>query len=626
MKHIKDKLETLIKKYNEAYYNGESLISDSIYDELILKLKDIDPTHTLLKQVDAPQRLSKWTKVKHQIHMGSLFKCKNIIDVKKWLNKMDINRFVLELKYDGLSISLNYKEGIFIQAITRGSEGIEGEDITANVINMDFPKVLNQKVDITLRGEILLSRSNLKKINHILESKGKDLYSNTRNGASGIARNSKGIFSEYLMIKVYNSNIDFAYESDMIKNLEDLGFDVEHTMVKHLKDIEKVYNEYIKSKRDNLDFDIDGLVIKVDDVIYGKSLGITDNRPKWQMALKFPDKAYVTIVEDIIIQVGRTGVLTPVVMVEPTNIDNKIIRKASVHNIALMKKIKLTVGSVVELKVSGDVIPQIVRVIDGHGIYEHVPTTIEGFNVVEIGANLFVDGDTKGMIVKQITKYIKELGVEDISEKTIESLYQNGVVKSIPDIYNVTYNQLLNIDGFADKSAKQYIEKIKDTLKCRLNNFIVALGIDGLGNENTQKLLDVYPDVDIFNLDVDLHKVYNNPETVDKIMFSYNKKKVIINKLKTFITFKQGEDTLKGLSFCITGKLNFKTRDQYINIIKEKGGVYKSSVSKGLSYLITNDTKSESGKNKKAKQYGTQIINEETFTDMIGGAKHETLW
>jgi len=623
-----NELVELIEKHNDLYYGGEGVISDSAYDTLQTMLYEINPNHKLLKQVDAHTK-SSWKKAKHDIHMGSLFKIKTIKDFSEWFKKTNEQKCICQHKFDGLSISLQYKKGLFVKAITRGGDGIEGEDITNNVIKMDFPKSLKYSEDISVRGEILLSKTNFKKINDILEKNGDKLFSNPRNASSGIARNTNGNFAEYLNIKIYDCNKDFKEELIKIAFMEKIGFNIDFIIIQDVSQIDDMYKEYVESKRKELDYDIDGLVIKINDINFGKTLGIVDNRPKYQIALKFPDISYITTVNDIKWQVGRTGRITPVVMVEKTMIDNKAVRKASIHNNEQIKKLNLTIGSVVELKVSGDVIPQIVSVVDKGGLYDQIPTEIEGFKVVKKGQLLYVDGVTSQMLIKQITHYMVNLGIEGISEKTIESLYNEGTVKSIPDLYKVGYQQLLNIEGFAKKSSEQFVNKLHATLNCKKESFIVALGIDGLGNDNTRKLLEKYDDFDIYNIDkFDFGEVFNNPETVDKIMESYKSKIYMLKELQPLISFKESNGGLKGKSFCITGKLERKTREQYINIIKDKDGVYKLSVSKGLTYLVTNNPNSGSGKNKKAKDYGTEIITEEQLIELLGGIndEDETLW
>jgi len=651
MSDINTIVEHLVEARRAYYGSGHAIMTDEEYDSLENLLKNQDPDNPFFETVGHPVS-SAWEKADHSIFMGSLEKVNTEEEFLKWVSRFDKSILLCaQLKLDGLSLSLDYVDSLFDKGITRGN-GTTGENISDNVVLMkgfrakamvpameiltdmadhgmidemkpsEYPGILS---DCTIRAELLLNKADFAKINMSLPEK--DRYANPRNAAAGISRRLDGKFCKYLQIVAYDINRPLD-EPTKINVLKKLGF---YTPVQYVGNIEGIIKNFedIKKSRDKLLYDIDGVVVKAASYEIQKAMGITRNKPKGQKAWKFepPGAATIFIREEW--DVGRTGVVTPLAHLEPVEIEGSVIRKATLHNVAEIKRLGIGRGDTVMLVKRGDIIPKIIAVLSRAGKPVEIPV-----DCPSCGRKLDNDGTTlrcthddcarKNFF--RILNWIKVAEIDTFGESLAEGLYDLGRLCCIADLYRLTESDISSVEGWGAKSAKKIIENINKTKKMSSEKFLCALGIPTISESTSEELLKVFETIDnLMKQSVDTIKELKGFSDIsaNKIVEGLSKNKQEIDLLLTMISLKSEDiqGILKNLSFCFTGAMEHP-RHYYQKIVTQQGGTNKTSVVNGLTYLICNEDRGSS-KSVKAEKYGVKVITEKEFLEMAGSIEPE---
>lgn len=618
----------LIEEYDKAYYSeGESPIDDASYD--LLKdsvLKSIPPNHPLFSKV-GHKTSTAWEKAQHIIPMGSQCKVSNEEDIRKWVKVIQEKYgketvFVLQHKIDGFSLESIYEGGVLSKAVTRG-DGVMGENITSNakMFRLLPTKIVLDK-EVVVRGEGVLSPDDFSAI----QRKTNDKYKNPRNAASGISRRLDGTHSEFVRVIVYDINAQVDTELKKIEVIKKLGFLPVTTYVcKSIDDILKVYNNYKDDLRAKLPYEIDGLVLKINDIDKQDELGVTDNKPNGQVALKFDSDQALSKLLSISNSVGRTGKITPVGSITPTELMGSTIRKLTLHNYSIIEELNLTEGAEIVIEKKGDIIPQVVEVV--------VPGTAPvikpkvcpscGGPLVDDGVNLWCRNyGCKERETNRITYWLKVLDIKGFSSKFIDKLWDKGVIRKVSDLYKLQPDDLIRLEGIGVKTIKSFFSTLEDTSEMYLEKFIVALGIPKT-SEGTAKVLvrefkewENIKEIKIQDLlKLDGFQEISASNTVEGIREVMDLADDLLNVIKIK---KKNVGALTGKSFCVTGSLRSFSRNKFKEIVIDNGGEVKGGVVKGLDFLVTNDKDSGSDKNAKASKLGVRVINEEDFLGMAG--------
>jgi DNA ligase (NAD+) len=644
-----EKLVKEIKCHSDLYFNGLSEISDEEFDKMVVELKELDPNNPVLKTVGAPvfgER--KWKKTKHPIPMGSLDKVA-VENISIWMENCryynssvpgtpQVTEFIVMDKYDGLSIALYYKNGKLVKAVTRGN-GEEGSDILENVSKMKNVKMeIPLSGNLTVKAEIILTKKDFQEVNKISEKK----FSNPRNAASGISGSYDGNLCEYLSLKYYDiSSTTEMYCANMSQKLDWLEevfptgeYGKDYQIIYNSLQFEEIYKIYINSVREKLSYIVDGLVLGVNSMELRDKMGIVDSRPKAATAVKFPSPSAKTILKDVLWNLSRTGRINPKAELVPVEIDGSTVTFATLHNIPFIKNLGLGYGDVVIVKKAGDIIPAVVEVAVHMGKPIEIPSTcpVCGEKLTEEEIFLLCKNlNCPAKNFEGLKHYCATLEMDYVGDALIEKIFDYELAFIPADLYRITREQLLQLEGVGDSHASNFLNKLRIKSEMSSARFFTSLGLDGLATKNSEILEEIVNSkyngsINDFLEDMvsaegeNIIGKYTEP-TAKKIFENLKKKISEIQELLEFVTIKKSERAsggkLNGMSFCITGKLENMKRDDYIKIINTNGGEYKSSVGKGLTYLVTNDTESGSSKNQKAKELGVQIISEEELRGML---------
>ncbi|MFH1973054.1 MAG: NAD-dependent DNA ligase LigA [Patescibacteria group bacterium] len=614
------KLEVLLRAAQEAYYNGTPVISDAHYDALADELRTLDPTNQMLTVIGAspPDGLPK---VKHQIQMGSQSKVNTEQEFRLWAEKVRAKKFVVQEKLDGLSVELVYEGGDLVQAITRG-DGAVGSNITHQAkLMQNIPHKLSTGYTGSLRGELLITKEEFKK--HLSTE-----YKVARNAASGIAqRIDPSDNAKYLMCIIYDcTNAELKTEAEKLKFIQDLGFFAVPTHTVGVENAVEWYTHYQEEYRDQLSYEIDGLIIKVNDLEQQKDLGDLHGRPKGQIAWKFAAEMRETKLTRIAWDMGLTGRLTPVAILEPVIINGVEIRRASLHTWSNIKKLGLEhLNDVVLVSRRNDVIPQVesvvrhsngkqIVIVDACPVCKADPAFEGEFLVCP---NPDCPAKTSG----DIKKWIKVLEIDEVGDWFITSALEAGLIRDPADIYTITREQVACLEGFGEASADIVVTQIQKHTDLNLAQFFAALNIPNASTSTFESLYkagftsvsSVLEATTLEMLDVPgIGKV-----TAEAIYRGVRSKANLIQKLLTVVTIKQPiEGCLSGKSFCFTGEISIK-RPLAQQLVRDLGGEIKTGVSKGLNYLVQADSTSMSNKAQKARKYGTAVIGEEEFFELV---------
>ncbi|MGP1587669.1 MAG: NAD-dependent DNA ligase LigA [Treponemataceae bacterium] len=650
-----EELEALIRKYQKSYYTGISEIEDSEFDKLWDELKSLDPENPILHKIgsDIEEQyadISGYTKgnfekVKHLIPMGSQEKAADPQAFNEWANKMNFSEYIVEYKLDGASLELQYENGIFVRGVTRG-DGIIGDDITKSVLKMKgLIKELRIKTEDGqgellpytggVRGEVIMS--------HFVHQKYFSDKANCRNAANGLMKRKDGEGGEHLEIVCYdvyfsdtgNQKYPFATEIEKMHYLERMGFQVSPFVV--CKTAQQVieYRAKVMENRKEIPYDIDGLVIKQ------QKIDLEDaarNRPEKQIAFKFSLEEAVSIIKDV--EWSESGATyTPIAIFEPVELAGTTVKRASLVNPNTIRDLGINIGSHVVVVKRGEIIPKIERVVSQKE--ENVSPIIFpsvcfscGTPIKDEGTRLFCPNkDCPKRIHHKIEKWIKVTDIRDFGTVLIERLFKLKRLKSIKDIYELTEEELarifLNEESLAKEKeslgAKKVIASIKSHTQMDLSTFLAGFDIEGMGEVQMEKLVESGFDTleKIFNAKKSEIACVNGFADISADCFVQGIKEnreemrfLVESGIIKIKSKKQG--IFAGKSFCFTGELFTMKRQDAELLVKNLGGTVKSSVVRDLSYLVTNDSKSGSSKNKKAQEFGIKIIDEKTFLFLAG--------
>ena len=644
---LKELTEQLNRYRNSYYNNSESLISDKQYDDLFDELQVLEeetgivmsnsPTKTVGYEVK-----SKLEKVKHSHTMLSLDKTKSTDDLIKFSDGRDC---IISLKLDGLTVLNTYDNGVLRQSETRGN-GEEGEIITHNAKVFDnLPLNIPFDRKFEIEGEAIITQSDFEKINVNGE------YKNCRNLASGSVRQLDSNITKDRHVRFIAWKIPFGVTtySKGFEIAAQYGFEVV-PYVKYNSSIDNIEKkiEELKTIAKEKSLPIDGLVITYNNVEYGKSLGVTGHHPKHSLAFKFYDDVYPTELLDVEFTMGKTGVLTPTAMFKPVEIDGTVVEKASLHNISIMKELGIThKGQIVNVFKANQVIPQIdsVEPIDSDDELDviEIPTkcpicgsATEIVKDNESEVLICTNPDCRGKLLGQLSHFVSKnaINVDGLSVQTLQKLIDLGWVKSFPDIYHLFDHkeEMYKLDGFGKKSVDKLLDNIQKSRNTELSRFIYALSIPLIGRTASKEIAKAcYDDITIFIGMIKSNQLYKLVNDIDgfgdtmlKSLCDYVKLHMSgIEALSEEFIFAKREcnsskSDLSGKTFVITGSLNhYKNRDELVGVIESLGGKISGSVSSKTSFLINNDTESNSSKNRKAKELGIPIISESNFLNMI---------
>jgi DNA ligase (NAD+) len=692
-KEAQNRINKLTKEINKFRYEYHVLdnpeITDEVYDSLTRELKKLEEKWPKLKRIDSPigrvggKPLAKFEKVHHQVKQWSFDDVFDFTELKKWEEKIlrMINKkpelkkekidYVCEVKIDGLKIILTYENGVLIQGATRG-DGVIGENVTENLKTIyNLPLQLKKPLNMIVVGECFLSNQELKRINALRKKRNEPLFANSRNAAAGsirqldprIAGSRKLDSFIYDIDRIDSKNlvINPSSQIEELKLLKKLGFNVnqEYRLCKNIEEIEKFYESW-KDKRKEQDYGIDGLVIKINSKKIQDALGYTGKAPRWGIAYKFPAEKVTTIVENITIQVGRTGALTPVAHLKPIKVAGSIVSRTTLHNEDEIKKADLKIGDTVVIQKAGDVIPEVVTVLKdlrtgkekkffmpkkcpicgGLVSRENIGTKTKSKKYSSESAAIYClnpkcFAQEKEKIIHFVSK--KGFNIDGLGEKIVEQLMNEGLVSDFADIFELTRGDLNPLERFAEKSADNLIGSIEKSKIIALHKFLYSLGIRFIGEEtalliateinkkfqisNLQKLIKYFSTIKKGEWET----IQGIGEKAAKSLFTWFQNNENINLLKRLqklgIKLKEekpsrfNQHKLKNLIFVLTGELKNFTREEAKAMIRKAGGNVASSVSQKTDFVLAG--KNPGSKYKKAKKLRVKIIKEEDFLKLL---------
>lgn len=635
MDNIKLRVDELTKILNEANYNyyvmDNPTITDQEYDKYIRELENIENEYPEFASDISPTKrvggevISKFEKVvrdKPMLSIGDVFNEEEVIDfVNRVINEsgMPEAEFVCEQKIDGLGISLIYEKGVLVRGVTRG-DGLVGEDVTHNVKTIkSIPLKLKKDVDIEVRGEIFMHKSTLEEINKVREKEGKPRLQNVRNAAAGSIRQldsrvtAKRNLDTFIYYLPNPEKFGINSHLEALQFMSDLGFKINpnNKLVKGTKEVLKYIEEQTR-KRGSLSYEIDGVVVKVNNVSMQEKLGYTAKYPRWVIAYKFPALEVLTKLTDIIFTVGRTGRITPNAVLEPVIVMGSTIRRATLHNEDYVNEKGLKIGDIVSIRKAGDVIPEVVE----PKIERRTGNELD-FVMIDkcpmCGSKLekkngqvdyyCVNMDCPRRNIESIIHYVSRdaLNIEGLGDEIVEELYNLGFVKNIVDLYNLENRkkEIMEFDGYGEKSVNKIIDNIKLSKNCSLERLLFGLGIKEIGNKTAKILASNFGNMDnLMTASIEeLEDIKDIGSITAESIYSYLKdNKELIEKLKnigvnmTYLGKNMGDNNLiSGKKFVITGTIDGYGRKEIKEIIESYNGVVSESVSKNTDIVIVGD-------------------------------------
>ena len=658
-------LRKLISYHSKRYYENDAPeISDFEYDKMFEELKALEIenpqfySHTSPTQRVGGAALDKFEKVTHQVKMASLTDVFDFEALRDFIRKAKVEvgqdtTFSVEPKIDGLSVSLRYEKGRLSVGATRGN-GQVGEDVTANIRTIrSIPLELTSDIDITVRGEVYMPHSSFEKLNIEKERLGESLWANPRNAAAGSLRclDSKETAKRGLDIFVFNyqtgSLEDVYTHEDTINKIKELGFKT-IPLLTVSSDEDEIVNAVVKLGKDrqDLEFDIDGAVIKVNSLEKRREMGEGTSTPKWAVAYKYPPEQKQTKLLDIAIQVGRTGALTPNAVLEPVKLAGTTVSRATLHNIDIIKERDIRIGDTVIVQKAGDIIPEVVGSVkekrQGDEVPYQMPSTCPscGGSLSYDDADEFIDDGedftlgalrcTNPLCPAQLERNIihfaskKAMNIEGVGDKFVKQLLDASLIHDASDLYYIDPAEIAKLDRMGEKSAENFARAREASKKSGLARVIFALGIRHIGEVASAELASKFGSVDaLFDASLDeIKEIGDFGEIMAKSVvdfFSKDTTRYIVDRLKnagveTVNEIKEVSTEFEGLTFVLTGTLENMTRDEASDMIKSRGGKVSSSVSKKTSYVLAGE---EAGsKLTKAQALGVKIINKEEFLQM----------
>ncbi len=649
------KLRDLINDYRYHYHVlDESIMSEAAADSLKHELSQLEEQYPELITPDSPTQrvagraLDKFQKVAHKERMISLADVFSEAEVREWLDRIDKlgaknPELFVDIKMDGLAMALIYEDGLLKQAVTRG-DGKVGEDVTMNVRTIEnVPLSIPQKEHTEVRGEVVIFKADFEKLNAVQRANGKPEYANPRNLAAGSIRqlDPKIAASRPLKFMGYDMvSPNLPKNSDVYERLKELGFRISNQQkVYHTVEEAMDFINSLNETRQDLPFGTDGAVIKVNDRKVYQALGIVGKTPRAAVAFKYPAEEATTVIKDIVISIGRTGAATPVAVFDPVQVAGSTVRHASLHNADEIARLDVRIGDTVVIYKAGDIIPQINRTL-----VELRPSDSKPFNYVEALKEQYpeleferptgevvyrVKGSSADQMLKRAIEYYASkpaLNIEGLGEKNVEALIDAGLVSSIADLYTLTAAQVETLDRFAEISAHKLVDNIQASKNPPLAKFITAIGIRHIGSQTAIDLAAHFKTLEALRdaTESQLLELPGIGKTVAESVlafFSDEDNLESLDKMKAngvepvYIDTSNGK--LNGLSFVVTGTLDSMGRDAAAEKIRALGGEFHSSVVKTTTYLVAGHNTGKS-KLEKAAKYGTHVIDEAKFLEILG--------
>jgi len=624
-------LEEQIAQARDAYYNGTPSVEDALYDAWIDELAELKADSPAVTAVGAPVAVSSWPKTTHSIPMGSLDKVQTLDEMTSWVKaktrkERKFEPLLVTEKLDGISVSLRYEEGLFVQAITRG-DGLEGEDITPNVARMKgVLKQLPEKTSVICRGEIILLKEDHQQ--HFPET------SNPRNTASGTSKRLDGKGCEHLSVVVYQAleGPEFSTEGSQFEWLTKMGFQVPRWYVSAMnigsKTPHDLWVDYQQTIREQLPYEIDGLVVRLNDLAYQWSLGEKNGRPLGAVAFKFAPITRETVSTGRVDQVGGTGRITPVAVFKPIRILGAEISRASLYNQRYIEQIGWDVGARVLVSRANDVIPRVVSVVGPTGTISKPPAACPECGTETVRDGEYVVCPNTGTCPAQtegrIKQWIRELGILEWGPTLIQKVVGEGLVASVPDLYRLKFEQLAALERMGETSAKNAIAELRKVLPLSLEQFLGSLSIPLCATSTMQTVVDAgYDSVDKIRAATkeQLQGIPGmGPKRAEALAAWMARNGAVLDELASVgVRLKdRSKGVLTGKSVCFTGKSTRKRADLE-RVVQEAGGTVKKSVGKGLTYLVMASFDSTSTKAQAAKKSGVECLSEEDFLRLVQG-------
>lgn len=653
----RERIEELTALLNEAGYRyyvlDDPTMQDFEYDRLLRELEELETAHPELAKADSPTKrvggmaLSQFEKVSHPVPLMSLQDVFSMEELTEFLEKVkaaeaDVE-FSVEPKIDGLSVALEYVDGRFVRGATRG-DGNVGEDVTENLKTIhSIPLTLeNAPAHLIVRGEVYMPKKSFERLNQIQEENGKPLFANPRNAAAGSLRqlDPKIAASRKLDILVFNvqlcDGVTFHSHSESLDFLKKLHFKV--IPYKKLSSIEKICREVeaINDNREKLPCDIDGAVIKVDDLSQRDRLGSTAKFPRWAAAYKYPPEIKPTVVEDIIVQVGRTGVLTPKAVVRPVRLAGTTVTNATLHNQDFISQRDIRIGDTVLIRKAGEIIPEILEVDLSKRPGDARPYLLPSVCPVcgaptqkdEDGAFLrCVGAECPAQLSRNIAHFVSRdaMDIDGLGSAIVESLIEKGLIKSPADIYYLTLDEISSLWKSGTKAAEKLLTAIAASKQQDISRLIYALGIRQVGAKTGKVLASTFGTMDVL-MEASVEALTEVPDvgavTAESIYewFHEEQSRHMLERLReagvNFQSKREITDTrFAGKTFVLTGALSKFTRDEATEKIELFGGKAAGSVSKKTSYVVVGEN--AGSKERKARELGIPILSEDDFLAMI---------
>lgn len=659
MEQVESRMAYLIDVLNKAnveyYVNDNPTLSDNEYDSLMDELIKLEEKYPQLKQSNSPttkvgnEVIAAFNKVTHPTPMFSLADVFNEDEVRdfdaKVRKEVSNPEYVCELKMDGLAVSLIYKDGKFVSAATRGN-GVIGEDITHNVRTIKkLPLTLHKKVDLEVRGEIYMNKKVFNELNEKRKQENLNLFQNPRNAAAGSIRQLDSSITKerQLDIVLYHlPNTTLKKHSETIELLKECGLPTNHNN-KICKNIDEImdYIHYWTKHRPELPYEIDGIVIKVNDLAMQKTLGYTVKYPKWAVAYKFPAETVITRLDDIVCTVGRTGQITPNAVLEPIKVAGSTIRRATLHNYQYISDKDLRIGDYVYLHKAGDVIPEVVGPVKERRVNELEPYVmidkcpICGTKLEESTSKIDLYCPNEHCPARKVNSLIHFISrgcmnIDGLGESIVEDFYNMGIIKDITDIYKLKdkKEELIELEGFGSKSVSNLLISIENSKNNSLENLLNGLGINGIGAKTAKILAKKYETMDnLMNASSEeLEQIKDIGSTLSKNISNYfdnPKNRILIHELKDIginMEYK-GEKIIQdeaftNKKFVLTGTISFLSRDELKKIIEDRGGEVSGSVSKKTDVVIAGEN--PGSKYDKAKSLNIPIWDEVSLRNYLG--------
>ena len=652
--HKIDKLRNQIKKYNEAYYQKDSpLVDDATFDKLYRELKELEekypdykPEEKLTNKVSG-ERSKKFKEHKHTYRLYSLDNSNNLEELRKWVEKTvkDLGEtrkvsFVAELKIDGLACALTYKNGQLEIGSTRG-DGFVGEDITKNLLTItDIPHKLPQPLDIDVRGEVYMPISSFEKLNEQQTLNNEKLFANPRNAASGSLRQLNSEITKKRNLKFFSyaaiieSQNDIKTHYETLDLLQTLGFSVNNNK-KLCKNVEEIieFCNFWENERFKLDYATDGIVIKVNELNFEEDLGYTSRAPKWATAYKFPPEKVWTKLVDVEYNIGKTGAITPVAIMQPVSLGGTIVKRASLHNFDEIKRLDLAIGDKVLVKKAAEIIPKVVEAkhtddMKPIKLPQKCPSCDSLLNKPENEVNFYCSNILcPSQIVAKLEFFASKSGmdIDGMGSQIVRQLYNLGFIKTFDDFYKLEYDDFLKLNLVKEKTATNLLNAINKSKNTTLAKFLTALSIKHVGKETALLISNDFNTLDkLENATFEqLAQIQGIGDKIAKSVYEWFKNEhnlnIVKNMLQLGVTFEeinnaQMSDKFKDKTFVITGTLSQK-RSYYEEKIKQNGGKVSSQVSKNTSYVLCGEN--PGSKYDKALNLHVIILNEDEFNNML---------